>query len=87
MEPYHMPKQSAAIPTVTTPGPVLIDMDAIRARYGLTFSRSQFYKLVRDGRLPAPIKSGRAKSCKIFWRRDAIEAAIARWESENGAAA
>ena len=59
---------------------VLLDFDALRERFGLTLSRPTVYRMVRDGRLPAPIKSNAARCGRLFWRASEVETYLARWQ-------
>lgn len=69
----------------TTKPTLLVDRDGLRDEYGINLPLRTISRLVRQGVLPKPIKFGEGTSAKSFWRRTAIEAAIAKREA--GAAA
>jgi predicted DNA-binding transcriptional regulator AlpA len=59
------------------PAPILIDRRTIETLYGL--SRETVNRLVKEGRLPQPIKSDGSRTRKRRWYRAEIEAAVAAW--------
>jgi predicted DNA-binding transcriptional regulator AlpA len=56
-------------------GSLLIDMQALRNDYLL--SSSTIFRMVKVGMLPEPVRTGLGRTAKRYWRRDAIEAALA----------
>jgi len=57
----------------------LISFPDLRARFGLTASRTTIWRMCRDGRLPSPFKSSTSRTGRLFWRLSEVEAAISRW--------
>ena len=63
--------------------PVFVDRDWIVNVLGLKLSRMQISRLIEAGRLPRPLKMSPGKASKCFWRREALEAALARLEADG----
>lgn len=62
---------------------LLIDIGMLCSDYCL--SMSTVARMVEEGLLPAPVRSGTGPTCKRFWRRAEIEAAISAWPRERAA--
>jgi predicted DNA-binding transcriptional regulator AlpA len=59
--------------------PVLISFAELKTRYGLTsLSRTTIWRMARDGRLPPPIKMHDCRGGRLFWRKEDLDAAIAK---------
>ena len=63
--------------------PLLLDRRTITKIYGL--SRLTIDRLVREGRLPRPIKTGPARNAKRRWHASEVSAAIAAWPRGDAA--
>ena len=58
----------------------LLNLDTLKARLGL--SSATIGRMVSDGRLPKPFRTGKGQTCRRLWRRDEVEAAIGAWPRE-----
>jgi len=74
-------------PATTAPADtVLLDFHGLRDRLGLNLSNATIYRMVKDGRLPRPIRTGTGRTSRRFWRRDEVDTALAAWPRQAVAA-
>lgn len=72
---------------LATAPPPLLSRDDLRQYFGITYSRSHLWRLIKDGTFPAPVALGPAPYARKCWRLADIEAWIAALPVVGGEAA
>ena len=60
-------------------GAFLISLEKLQQYFGLDLERRAINVMIRDGRLPRPIKSSPARCGRIFFVASEVREAVSRW--------
>ena len=80
--PRPAPRESRPSALATAP-PVLLSRDDLRTFFGVRYSRTHLWRLVRDGKFPAPVAFGPEPAARKAWRREVVEAYVKRLNKFN----